>query len=242
MLSLRDREWWPEALAWLGVPESFVAELVPAGTPLGCVGDALPAARGAIITVAGHDHVAATVGAGATGEGDVLHSSGTADVFVRSVRQPLEREQVVDAVSNGVTVGWHVLPDRWALISGNELNVSLASVLQRLGVNGQAEREALGAAAAALGPGECGELGGGPCRSRHRARNPRPRLAGRAGGGRRSQRRDPGPQRRRRRVADAHRRDRRRGAGRRGAGRQGGEARRRSSGRASRRRRPGALG
>jgi sugar (pentulose or hexulose) kinase len=156
MLSLRDREWWPEALAWLGVPESFVAELVPAGTPLGCVSDALPAARGAIITVAGHDHVAATVGAGATGEGDVLHSSGTADVFVRSVRQPLEREQVVDAVSNGVTVGWHVLPDRWALISGNELNVSLASVLQGLGVNGQAEREALGAAAAALGPGETG--------------------------------------------------------------------------------------
>ena len=148
------REWWPEALAWLGVPESFVAELVPAGTPVGSVGDALPAARGAVITVAGHDHVAATVGAGATGDGDVLHSSGTADVFVRSVRQSLEREQIVDAVSNGVTVGWHVLPERWALLSGNELNVSLASVLQMLGVNGQAEREALGAAAAELGPDE----------------------------------------------------------------------------------------
>ena len=152
MLSLRDAEWWPEALAWLGVPESFVAEPVWAGTPLGSVGDALPAARGAVITVAGHDHVAATVGAGATGDGDVLHSSGTADVFVRSVRQSLEREQIADAVSNGVTVGWHVLPERWALLSGNELNVSLASVLQMLGVNGQAEREALGAAAAELGP------------------------------------------------------------------------------------------
>ena len=56
-----------------------------------------------------------------------------------------------------MTVGWHVLPERWALISGNELNVSLASVLQLLGVNGQAERDALGAAAAELGPsGRCG--------------------------------------------------------------------------------------
>ena len=86
MLSLRDREWWPEALAWLGVPDGFLAELVPAGTPVGRVGDALPEARDAVIAVAGHDHVAATVGAGATAEGDVLHSSGTADVFVRSIR------------------------------------------------------------------------------------------------------------------------------------------------------------
>ena len=153
MLSLRDRR----VVAGGAGLARRAGELrrragLAAGTPLGSVGDALPAARGAVITVAGHDHVAATVGAGATGDGDVLHSSGTADVFVRSVRQSLEREQIADAVSNGVTVGWHVLPERWALLSGNELNVSLASVLQMLGVNGQAEREALGAAAAELGP------------------------------------------------------------------------------------------
>ena len=53
-----------------------------------------------------------------------------------------------------MTVGWHVIPERWALLSGNELNVSLASVLQLLGVDGQAERDALDAAAAELGPGE----------------------------------------------------------------------------------------
>jgi sugar (pentulose or hexulose) kinase len=154
MLSLRDRGWWPEALAWLGVPEGFLAEPVPAGTPVGRVGDALPEARDAVITVAGHDHVAAMVGAGATAEGDVLHSSGTADVFVRSIREPLEPERIVDAVANGVTVGWHVLPERWALLSGNELNVALASVLQLLGIDGQAERDALSAAAAELGPSE----------------------------------------------------------------------------------------
>ncbi len=154
MLSLRDRGWWPEALAWLGVPEDFLAEPVPAGTPVGRVEDALPEARGAVITVAGHDHVAAMAGAGATAEGDVLHSSGTADVFVRSIREPLAPERIVEAVANGVTVGWHVLPERWALLSGNELNVALASVLSLLGIDGQAERDALNAAAAELGPSD----------------------------------------------------------------------------------------
>jgi sugar (pentulose or hexulose) kinase len=150
MLSLRDHAWWPEALAWLGVPEGFLAEPVRAGTPVGRVGDALPEACDATITVAGHDHVVAMVGAGATAEGDVLHSSGTADVFVRTIREPLEPERIADAVANGVTVGWHVIPDRWTLLSGNELNVALASVLQLLGVDGQHERDALDTAAAAL--------------------------------------------------------------------------------------------
>ncbi len=93
------------------------------------------------------------VGAGATEDGDVLHSAGTADVFVRSLHGRLDRERIVDAVANGVTVGWHVLPDRWALLSGNELNVALASVLGLLGVDGQGERDALTAAAAELEPG-----------------------------------------------------------------------------------------
>jgi sugar (pentulose or hexulose) kinase len=152
LLSVRDGRWWPEALGWLGLPEAFLAEPVAAGTALGQVGDELVAARGAAITVAGHDHVTAMVGAGATADGDVLHSAGTADVFVRGIRGPLDRERVVDAVANGVTVGRHVLPGRWALLSGNELNVALASVLQLLGIDGEADLDALNEAAARLGP------------------------------------------------------------------------------------------
>jgi sugar (pentulose or hexulose) kinase len=90
------------------------------------------------------------VGAGADAEGDVLHSSGTSDVFVRTIPAHLEPARVADAVAAGVTVGWHVLPDRWVLLSGNELNVALASVLQLLGIDGEADRDALGAAAAEL--------------------------------------------------------------------------------------------
>jgi sugar (pentulose or hexulose) kinase len=153
MFLLRERRWWPEALEWLGVSEGFMAEPVPACTPVGRVSDVLPAAHGAVIAVAGHDHVAAMVGAGADGEGDVLHSSGTAEVFVRTIPAHMEDARIAAAVAAGVTVGWHVLPGRWALLSGNELNVALASVLQLLGVDGQADRDALTAAAAEFGAG-----------------------------------------------------------------------------------------
>jgi sugar (pentulose or hexulose) kinase len=154
LFELGRRGWWPRATKWLGVGEGFLAEPVEAGTAIGRVGDALPAARGATIAVAGHDHVAASVGAGACGEGDVLHSAGTADVFVRTVEASLEPDRVADAVAGGVTVGWHVLPDRWTLLSGNELSVTLASILQLLGIDGEADRDALTVAAAELGRSE----------------------------------------------------------------------------------------
>ncbi|MEA2244389.1 MAG: hypothetical protein QOD24_3945, partial [Solirubrobacteraceae bacterium] len=150
MFELSERRWWADALAWLGVKAGFMAERVPGGTPVGRVGDALPAARGAVIAIAGHDHVAAMVGAGADAEGDVLHSSGTSDVFVRAIPAWLEPARIADAVAAGVTVGWHVLPDRWVLLSGNELDVALAAVLALLGIDGEADRDALGAAAAEL--------------------------------------------------------------------------------------------
>lgn len=150
MLALGDRAWWSEALAWLGVRDGFVAEPVQAGTPVGMVGEALPAARGAVVTVAGHDHLVAMVGAGAVDEGDVLHSAGTADVFVRTIPAGLDAPRIAAAVEAGVTVGWHVLADRWALLSGNELDVAIAAVLQLLGVEGEAQRDALTAAAAEL--------------------------------------------------------------------------------------------
>jgi sugar (pentulose or hexulose) kinase len=157
LLSLSEHTWWPDALAWLGVRDDFMAEPVTAGTSVGRIGEALPAARGAHITIAGHDHLTAMVGAGAHREGDVLHSSGTAEVFVRTVPAQLDRARIAEAVAGGVTVGWHVMPERWALLSGNELSVALAPILQLLGIDGQAARDELTAAASALGP-EDGEL------------------------------------------------------------------------------------
>ena len=75
------------------------------------------------------------------------------DAVARTVHVVASRaldESPIEALANGVTVGWHVIDDRWALVSGNELNMAPASVLRLLDADGQAERDALNAAAAEL--------------------------------------------------------------------------------------------
>ena len=82
-----ERSWWGDTLEWSGASESLMPALVTAGTPLGRVSaDAgLPRLTGAVLTVAGHDHQAAVIGAGADGPGDELDSCGTAEALVRTV-------------------------------------------------------------------------------------------------------------------------------------------------------------
>src|SRR4051794_723299 len=102
---------WDEALAWADAPAGLMPDAVPAGTPMGTAGDVLPEARGAVLTVGGHDHLAAAVGLGAAGEGDVLDSCGTAEAFVQA-SAPLTPERVERAVAGGISVGWHAVAGR----------------------------------------------------------------------------------------------------------------------------------
>src|SRR5919206_956852 len=115
-------------------------------------GALLPAARGAVLTGGGHDHLAAAVGAGAAGEGDVLDSSGTAEAFVRAIA-PLEPEAVARAVAAGFTVGWHAIEGRQALLGAVWAGSALGRVLALLGVPVE-ERDEIEAAALDADPGE----------------------------------------------------------------------------------------
>jgi sugar (pentulose or hexulose) kinase len=130
---LHARRPWEDALAWADAPAGLMPEAVPAGTPMGTAGDALPAARGAVLTVGGHDHLAAAVGAGAAGEGDVLDSCGTAEAFVRA-SAPLPPESVARAVAAEITVGWHAVEGRQALLGALWSGAELARALEHLGV------------------------------------------------------------------------------------------------------------
>jgi sugar (pentulose or hexulose) kinase len=130
---LHERAPWDAALAWAGAPAGLVGEAVPAGTPMGTVGDALPEVRGAVLTVGGHDHLSAAVGAGAAGEGDVLDSCGTAEAFVRA-SAPLPPDRVAQAVAGGVSVGWHAAEGRQALLGAQWSGAALQKVLALLGV------------------------------------------------------------------------------------------------------------
>jgi sugar (pentulose or hexulose) kinase len=135
MLALDRRAPWSEALEWASAPAGLLPAPALSGTPAGRVTRGLEQARGAVLCVAGHDHLCAAIGAGAVREGDVLDSCGTAEAFVRSVEPPLPPERRLQAVAGGVTVGWHALPDRLALLGA--LDSGLA--LQRAGRHYEAE-------------------------------------------------------------------------------------------------------
>jgi sugar (pentulose or hexulose) kinase len=128
---LHTKQPYAEALDWAEAPSGLVGEVVPAGTPMGI--SSLPEARGAVLTVGGHDHLSAAVGAGAAGDGDVLNSCGTAEAFVRA-SAALPPDRVARAVASDVSVGWHAADGRQCLLGAQWSGAFLRDVLARLGV------------------------------------------------------------------------------------------------------------
>jgi len=96
-----ERTWLTEVTDHLGIPGSVFPAVRRAGTAMGSVSE--EAARlvgipsGVPVTVAGHDHLAAGAGLGATAD-DLLNSVGTAEtVFRRTVSSPdVERALALD--------------------------------------------------------------------------------------------------------------------------------------------------
>jgi sugar (pentulose or hexulose) kinase len=177
---LHTGEPWEPALTWADAPAGLAPPHVPAGTPLGRVagtplgagaspgagggsplgGGGLDAASrreiharlaGAVLAVGGHDHLAAAVGAGAAGEGDVLDSCGTAEAILRAT-PPLPPDVVGRAVAEGFTVGWHAVEGRFVLQGAVWAGEALQAVCDLLGVPSEA-RDDLEAAALEAEPG-----------------------------------------------------------------------------------------
>jgi sugar (pentulose or hexulose) kinase len=155
-LDVEQGAWWDAPLAWIGVTPDFLHDPSPAGTPAGRVTRALDEAKGAVLTVAGHDHLCAAVGAGATRPSDVFDSCGTAEAFVRAVDRMPPRDEVLGLVADGINVGRHVLLERFALLAGLESGLTRERFLALLGVRSEEERRTLDEAALALPNGAAG--------------------------------------------------------------------------------------
>jgi sugar (pentulose or hexulose) kinase len=152
MFDLDRRAHWDEALDWAGAPRDLLPEPAPAGTPAGRLGRGPARARGAVLCVAGHDHDCAAVGAGAMRDGDVFDSCGTAEAFVRAVPPPFTRDLRLRSVARGVTVGWHVIPDRQALLGAFESGLALQRLGRLLEMETEAARRGLDALALTTSP------------------------------------------------------------------------------------------
>jgi sugar (pentulose or hexulose) kinase len=135
---------WVDVLETLGASSTFVPPYQSAGEASGYVTDSGPAIlRGVPVTVAGHDHLVAAVGAGATGPNEMFNSCGTADVLVRSVPWILNEHSRSNLVTGGLSAGMHVLPGRTAILGATRFGLVLERVLTALGAVDVAARERL---------------------------------------------------------------------------------------------------
>lgn len=136
---------WAEALALLDATPSFLGEIVAAGQPVGRVHDEGPdELRGAVLTVAGHDHQTAAYALGAAVDGVLLDSLGTAEALLRTVRAPLPVAAVERLAAVNVSTGWGVVPDHLCLLAGLATGISLERVGAMLGAPTPARRTELG--------------------------------------------------------------------------------------------------
>ena len=154
-LDLAARDWWDEALEWSGATRALLPPIALADTPAGRAGGAIPRARGAVLAIAGHDHLSAAVGAGAVGAGDVLDSCGTAETLIRA-SAPLPLGRVAEAVGRGINVGWHAVPGRHCLLGSVRSGAGLEHVMALLGVAPERRPELEAAALAA--PADAGGI------------------------------------------------------------------------------------
>ena len=144
---------WAEAADLLGWPP-LLPEPVLAGTPAGHAdGPGVPAAlRGAVLTVAGHDHQVAAYGVGAAADGALFDSLGTAEALVRTVRPPLPRQRIAALAGQGISVGWGVVADHLCVLAGLPTGLTLNRIAGMLGAVTSAERRALGEQSLAVPP------------------------------------------------------------------------------------------
>jgi sugar (pentulose or hexulose) kinase len=134
---LSRRDWWSEGLDWSRATSRLMPPLVEAGTAVGHItrSDIHPRLNGAVLTVVGHDHQAAAVGVGATGEGDEVDSCGMAEAIVRTIPAYLKDQQVRDLAGAGITTDWSIQRGRWSLLAGTEGGLAMQRVLSAIGVD-----------------------------------------------------------------------------------------------------------
>jgi sugar (pentulose or hexulose) kinase len=135
-LDVATCDWWDDALAWSGARRELMPPLVQAGIPVGTVSTEAvsPLLRGAVLVLAGHDHQASALGAGAVGSGDELDSSGTAEALVRTVTRVPGRQDVARLAAAGITTDPSIRPGHWSLLGGTEGGLAQNRVLDLLGV------------------------------------------------------------------------------------------------------------
>jgi sugar (pentulose or hexulose) kinase len=138
MLDVTTRTWWLPLVEWAGLDAAALPPPVLAGTALGQAGHMpghdLGRCAGAVLTVGGHDHLCAAVGAGAFRDGDAFDSFGTGEAVLRSVPPARSGEDCARAVQARYSRGPHILAERDCVMAALGSGRLLHDVLRHLGV------------------------------------------------------------------------------------------------------------
>lgn len=151
MLDIAERRPWPVAAELVG--DLLPVDRVWAGDAAGQAnGDRIPAIlRGATLTVAGLDHQAAVLISGASRDGALFDSMGTAEALIRTIAQPLSRDDIEWLTDRDIDVDWSVRPEHQILLAGRLTGLTLERIAAMLGADDRAARTSLGEAAVGLG-------------------------------------------------------------------------------------------
>ena len=147
------RKPWEEAITLVGGGKDFLGRLVVAGEPIGIVNNQAPEnLRGAVITIAGHDHFTAAYYSGAINEGSLFDSMGTAEALLRTFKAPLKREAIAELAAANVGLSCSVIADHYTLLGALPTGLTLERACSLLGVTSLEGKVALGTAALSIDP------------------------------------------------------------------------------------------
>ena len=150
---VESRKPWGEAISLVGGGKDYLARLVVAGEAIGIVNDKAPEnLRGAVITIAGHDHFTAAYYCGAINEGSLFDSMGTAEALLRTFKAPLTRDAIAELAAANVGLSCSVIADHYTLLGALPTGLTLERTCSLLGVSTREEKIALGEAALKIDP------------------------------------------------------------------------------------------
>jgi sugar (pentulose or hexulose) kinase len=151
---------WRPAFDYLGVDTDLLPEIVGAGESAGTVRANHPVAavRGAVLTVAGHDHAVAAAATGCGAPGSALDSFGTAEAYVAAAARVPGPDIVRHLSVHGVSVYPHVVRGVTGVIAGTRTGLVLKRVQRVLGSENDPVRTQLDRAALAIAEGSATDV------------------------------------------------------------------------------------
>ena len=120
MFDINQRRWAADILAEVGLDEELLAELVPAGDPVGEVSDEAGKKTGldpgTMVVAGGHDQACGCLGAGVIDEGPLYDVTGTVECLIPSLNEPILTNEMLES---GYGNYCHVAPDRYLILGYN---------------------------------------------------------------------------------------------------------------------------